>query len=60
MLSRQVEVCACPNAYSQLEFANSLAVEMQEWFEDYHNISYPLSKMSRLPPPHAQQPTYGS
>ena len=47
MLALQVEVCARPNAYSQLEFANSLAVEMQEWFEDYHNISYALSKISR-------------
>ena len=42
----QVEVCARPTAYDQLEFANSLAVEMQEWFEDYHDVSYPLDKMS--------------
>ena len=42
----QVEVCARPNAFDQLEWANSLAVDIQDWFGHYQNVPYPLSKMS--------------
>jgi aminopeptidase N len=42
----QVEICARPNAIDQTAFANSAAVELQEWFEEYHDVPYPLDKTS--------------
>jgi aminopeptidase N len=43
--SVNVSVCARPNAYDELGLAYSSAVKMLEFFENYFNISYPLTKL---------------
>jgi aminopeptidase N len=32
----------------QTAFANSAAVEIQQWFDEYHDIPYPLDKTSMI------------
>jgi aminopeptidase N len=50
ILSKNVDVgvCARPNAYDQLDLAYNASVELLEFFEQYYNIAYPLSKLGNL------------
>ena len=43
----QVYVCARPNAIDQVDYALSIAGKMQEFFEDFHQIAYPLPKTGK-------------
>ena len=42
----KVQICARPNAMDQMELANNVSAPIQTFFEEYHNVSYPLEKTS--------------
>lgn len=42
--NKPVLVCARPNAVQQGQFALSISAPLQEFYEDYYNISYPMPK----------------
>lgn len=43
-----VSVCARANAYNQTKFAFDASIEILEYFEEFYNITYPLSKLGKF------------
>jgi len=41
-----VQICGRPDAIkaNEADLANSVAANIQEWFEEYHDVEYPLNK----------------
>ncbi len=44
MCCRQVLVCARPNAISQAGYALSIAAGIQDFYENFYNITYPMPR----------------